>query len=557
MEEKEITPSSNLTAEQIAGFKEQEAEIEGDYCANEWPATDLYEALIEAGDTAWADWTLQKIADAADESGMLERVAEKLKERGETDRFLSTVKKAEAMAKNTAEIMSLAGIVSDTDKDWAIELYKKAEDKAESFSDIFHQGLPDKVKEIDKDWLIRLYQKAEPLVTTYGHLTQLANKVKEFDKDWAIKLYQKAEQKADNSHDLSALADLVFPYVDRDWVIKLLEKAEEKAKEFHDFLLIGEVYGKADGLADKDKAIVFFEKAVPLIDCDVFREQLLESAQECLGNEDTFTKKIAQLTDVEPPTKEYIAIQEALQDVSIKLESFSFSTSNAGEIRNHIAKIILSKDKELCQLFKKSAIDYVNSNNCNYWIIPFIQSCLKVFTYLSEDSIIDDCHDEIDLIYPTGKELDVNPKNKYSLFYCCFSQTFKLDEDKDEEQEFFEIAIKHFSDAENIDDTGDDFYHTCITTLYCTICKMCQEDIRQDELVDLLLSVFNDQYLENAEQGDFIWSVISETLTSLGVDLDEYKDESNLWRDMYLVNFDDVATYLIENDVFDNDYIPS
>ena len=116
MEEKEITPSSNLTAEQIAGFKEQEAEIEGDYCANEWPATDLYEALIEAGDTAWADWTLQKIADAADESGMLERVAEKLKERGETDRFLSTVKKAEAMAKNTAEIMSLAGIVSDTDK---------------------------------------------------------------------------------------------------------------------------------------------------------------------------------------------------------------------------------------------------------------------------------------------------------------------------------------------------------------------------------------------------------------------------------------------------------
>ena len=63
--------------------------------------------------------------------------------------------------------------------------------------------------------------------------------------------------------------------------------------------------------------------------------------------------------------------------------------------------------------------------------------------------------------------------------------------------------------------------------------------------------------IEDAEKGDFIWGVISETLTSLGVNLDEYKDESNLWRDEYLVNFDDVATYLLENDVFDHDYIPS
>ena len=552
MEEKEITPSSNLTAEQIAEFKEQEAEIKGDYCENEWPATDLYEALIEAGDTAWADWTLQKIADAADNSGMLERVAEKLKERGETDRFLATAKKAEAMAKNTAEMMSVAKLVFDTDKDWTIELYKKAEDKAESFSDIFHKGLPDKVKEIDKDWLIRLYQKAEPLVTTYGHLTQLANKVKEFDKYWAIKLYQKAEQEADDSHDLRALADLVFPFFDKDWAIKLLEKAEEKAEDFNDFLNIGDVYGKADGLADKDKARTFFEKAIPLIEDEWNTEHLLESAQGCLGNEDAFTKKIAQLMG-SPKTKD-IVIQEA----SNKLESFHFSIENLNttEIRNHIEKIILAKDEENCKLFKKSVIDFVNSNNCRYGIIPLIQRCLMGFQGKSDDENLD-WDKIIDLMYPAGKDLDTNPKKKYSLFYCCFSQTFKLDEDKDEEQEFFEILIKHFSDAQNIDDTDDDFYHTCITTLYCTICKMCQEDIAQDELVDLLLAVFNDQYLKDAEQGDFIWGVITETLTSLGVDLDEYKDESNLWREMYLVNFDDVATYLIENDVFDNDYIPS
>ena len=38
---------------------------------------------------------------------------------------------------------------------------------------------------------------------------------------------------------------------------------------------------------------------------------------------------------------------------------------------------------------------------------------------------------------------------------------------------------------------------------------------------------------------------------------ESYEDEENLWRDLYLVNFDDIAEYLIENDVFDNDYIPS
>jgi hypothetical protein len=239
-----------------------------------------------------------------------------------------------------------------------------------------------------------------------------------------------------------------------------------------------------------------------------------------------------------------------------ELFSLSYDMYYSEDITENIEGILTSGDKERCEQFWKSAIDFVNSNNCCYWIIPLIQRCLMGFQGKCDDGSLD-LYEEIDLMYPAGKELDVNPKKEYSLFYCWRSQTFKLDEDKDEEQEFFEILIKHFSDAQNIDDTGDDFYHTCITTLYCTICKMCQEDIAQDELVDLLLAVFNDQYLKDAEQGDFIWGVISETLTSLGVDLDEYKDESNLWRDMYLVNFDDVATYLIENDVFDHDYIPS
>jgi hypothetical protein len=67
----------------------------------------------------------------------------------------------------------------------------------------------------------------------------------------------------------------------------------------------------------------------------------------------------------------------------------------------------------------------------------------------------------------------------------------------------------------------------------------------------------NDEYNAKFEVGDLIWDIISETLLALGVDRESYEDEENLWRDLYLVNFDDIAEYLIDNDVFDNDYIPS
>ena len=438
-EAEEETP---LNAEQIAKFKAEEADIyaDPDYYA-EWNAFSLYDDLLEAGDTAWADRILQKIEDAADGFSTLETVCEKLQERKETELLLATAKKGEALAKDTSDYTSLANIISKEDKDWALKLYQKAEELAEDFS------------------------------------------------------------------DLNSIGDAL-----------------------------------ADELGDKENALRVQRKAMALIDDD-----------------DEWDKKyfLRSLEDLGEMGESLLAEYRS-KPVSNKSESFPFSIKNLDttEIRDHIEKLILSKDEENCKLFKKSTIDFVNSNNSCYWIIPLIQRCLMDFQGKSDDENLD-WDKLIDLMYPAGKELDVNPKKKYSLFYCCFSQTFKLDEDKDEEQEFFEIAIKHFSDAENIDDTGYDFYQTCITTLYCTICKMCQEDIRQDELVDLLLSVFEDQYLKDAEQGDFIWGVISETLTSLGVDLDEYKDESNLWREMYLVNFDDVATYLIENDVFDHDYIPS
>ena len=123
----DFTPSSNLTTEQITEFKEQEAEINGDYNENAWEASSLYDDLVEAGDTAWADHILQKMEDAAEDFSDLETIGEKLKEREENERLLAVAKKAEAKIEDGADHVSLANLISKADKDWAMNLYLKAE----------------------------------------------------------------------------------------------------------------------------------------------------------------------------------------------------------------------------------------------------------------------------------------------------------------------------------------------------------------------------------------------------------------------------------------------
>lgn len=298
MEEKEIIPSSHLTAEQIAGFKEQEKEINGDYSENSWEAASLYDDLIEAKDTAWADHILLKMEDAAKDFSELETVFEKLKERNETERFLAVIKKAEAMATDTAKMMSLAELVSDSDKDWATELYKKAEEKAEDVRD--YTRLADEVKELDKDWVIRLYQKAETVAADYNDITALATEVKELDKDWSKNLYQNAETKAESSFDLRDLGENVYS-IDKDWAASLMAKAEAKAEEFNDFINLGDTFGNSDLFNDKTKAKAMFEKAFPLIESKWNKNNLLDSAKEILGNSDTFTQKMVEFIENDIP----------------------------------------------------------------------------------------------------------------------------------------------------------------------------------------------------------------------------------------------------------------
>jgi len=266
MEEKEITPSSHLTAEQIAGFKEQEKEINGDYSENSWEAATLYDDLIEAKDTAWADHILLKMEDAAKDFSELETVFEKLKERNETERFLAVIKKAEDKAEATREYTQLA----------------------------------EEVIEIDKYWALKLFQKAEKAAKDYDDLTTVAGAVFDFDKDWSTKIYKNAEALAEDSFNHRDLAETVYS-IDKDWAASLMAKAEAKAEEFNDFINLGDTFGNSDLFNDKAKAKAMFEKAFPLIDNKWSKRNLLDSAKEILGNSDAFTQKMVEFIENDIP----------------------------------------------------------------------------------------------------------------------------------------------------------------------------------------------------------------------------------------------------------------
>ena len=266
MEEKEITPSSHLTAEQIAGFKEQEKEINGDYSENSWEAATLYDDLIEAKDTAWADHILLKMEDAAKDFSELETVFEKLKERNEKERFLAVIKKAEDKAEATREYTQLA----------------------------------EEVIEIDKYWALKLFQKAEKAAKDYDDLTTVAGAVFDFDKDWSTKIYKNAEALAEDSFNHRDLAETVYS-IDKDWAASLMAKAEAKAEEFNDFINLGDTFGNSDLFNDKAKAKAMFEKAFPLIDNKWSKRNLLDSAKEILGNSDAFTQKMVEFIENDIP----------------------------------------------------------------------------------------------------------------------------------------------------------------------------------------------------------------------------------------------------------------
>ena len=151
--------TNKLEPKQIKAFKEKEAEVfkaaekefeeDGliDTTYIEWFADEVF----AAGDKEWGLEILQKIEGIAKEFYHLIYPMEILLKLNENDRLLALIKKAEPMIEkeedydvskdifrssvSSGRYLTLANILLSIDKNRAVELYKKAEEKANNFMD--------------------------------------------------------------------------------------------------------------------------------------------------------------------------------------------------------------------------------------------------------------------------------------------------------------------------------------------------------------------------------------------------------------------------------------
>ena len=150
--------TNKLKPEQIKALKEKEADVfkadeDGfiDIRNIEWFADEIF----AAGDNSWGLEILEKIEGIAKEFSDLIYPMERLLKLNENDRLLALIKKAEPMIEKEEDYdvsknifrssvssgyyLTLANILLSIDKNRAVELYKKAEEKAVSFMDFIRE----------------------------------------------------------------------------------------------------------------------------------------------------------------------------------------------------------------------------------------------------------------------------------------------------------------------------------------------------------------------------------------------------------------------------------
>ena len=228
---------------------------------------------------------------------------------------------------------------------------------------------------------------------------------------------------------------------------------------------------------------------------------------------------------------------------------------------------IVQADETLKLGFVKSVLSFLNENNEYYWWIPAIKGHLEMWQNKIDDEELSFTIDDLSL---SGNDLDFNPYDCFRLFFNTREFLFSVEEDDEEPNSFFE-AVMYMDGAFNspkelvaICNDADNsnyfkFVNKCKSVLYCTICKACEDEIDAEDLSELLLGVNFYERLSDINDeiygGDISNEIQEDVLLSFKINRKDFDDEENLWRDEFLTNWEDVAQVLIDNDVFDNDYI--
>ena len=204
-----------------------------------------------------------------------------------SDEYLTQkFKTAESEAQDACDLKQVADqLLEAGDRDWARNLYNKAEEQAEDCLDLNWLGYSVAFALKDSDWAVKIYRKAENHAESSLDLNWLAYSIFESlgDKKWAEKLFQKAEIRTENIRESCDLAESVSEILkNKEWQLKIFKKASEEAKEFSEYYeLADNIFAK---LNDEQWARELYQKAESTAEdcCDLI--SLAESFIEKLGD---------------------------------------------------------------------------------------------------------------------------------------------------------------------------------------------------------------------------------------------------------------------------------
>jgi len=239
--------------------------------------------------------------------------------------------------------------------------------------------------------------------------------------------------------------------------------------------------------------------------------------------------------------------------------------TSLSELKSYVDELVKKSSQEQAS-FIKNVLTFINENDEYYWWIPAIKIQLQLWENKIDD---ENLNLSLESLLINGDELDFNPYDYYRLYYNTRERLFSIDEDDEEPNSFFEAVMfmnDHISPEELViicNDSDQTRYHKfinkCKTALYCTISKTCEDGIDADDLSELLLGVNFYENLSDIDEeiygGDIANEIQNDVLLSFGIEREDFDNEEELWRDIFLTDWEAVAQELLDNDVFDNDII--
>ena len=203
-----------------------------------------------------------------------ENLASELVELGDKEWAIKLFKKAEEVSENSSEFLSLANCISNNewgigDRDWARRLYKEIIDKEEELDVIqnISAGVGNEDYFNDKKWAIEILQTTIKHLESADDFQYTAFQLALYgDKKSAIELFKKAEEKMDYLRGLLNLASQICndeSLGDKKWALKVYEKAEDLAESSSDIIELAKFKAEINDVEEVKELIL---KAIEIDD---------------------------------------------------------------------------------------------------------------------------------------------------------------------------------------------------------------------------------------------------------------------------------------------------